>query len=88
MQHDIDAEGLHQLRADLGMEHTLTDLPIEVMQADPLYLVGTRRCIDGEFVDGQVIEISLDDQTHEHCYRVRYIDGDQEDLTADRSTNS
>jgi len=64
------------------MDEELEDLPELEKQADPLRHARIARTVDGTEYEGEVEDIECGKVTRERLYRIKYMDGDLEHLTA------
>ena len=78
---DQEAINLHTEGED--EEEELQAVPEAEKQLDPLYRAQIKRCIAGQMFAGEVEDVKIGMRSAERLYRVKYEDGDLEDMTAD-----
>ena len=65
------------------VEDELLPLPAHVVTTDPLYRAHVTRTFDGVSFPGIIVDVEWDRLQLERVYRVRFLDGDMERLSAD-----
>jgi len=69
---------------DLEANEELEDLPPTEKEGDPLLNVSVRRTVDGVAYEAVVEDVEVGKLSRERLYRIKYIDGDLEHLTAEQ----